>query len=714
MNAQEQRKIVALDTEGKERFVVLSQFKSEEIQNLGRDDLLAAKTLSGRGEKWGFWKTPESLAPRLKSTQLNIDFVKRLRDFLRVEKCSESSFDVLMDEGVMVLTRIALLMQLVSTGGQSGDSKSRRLKASTISEYMYTCWPKITAKALMRKADNSTAEGLLKCLTEEDFLELSENKKTRIEIERLYTLVARGVWTDAPPLPDIRQTTKPSSKPLLRPNQLEIEPHLPLPDEWLAEIGPRVLWVIEDMGPNLLRLLEALTEDLKVIDWSFSKGTTRKQILNCIKGHLESHPWLDRFGKPLVPKFRLTTAYGKKGASPFEWPPRNMEHVWTLSQLLQAAHLFITLLSSAGRVGEVSTLTRKCIEVGRDGKNYLGGFTYKLSGNLFGDARTWPAPAVLLQSLGQQVRLAAAFDWLPGKISDGLPEAPRFSGDLWVSIGVGGMAGEEATVNLNNALIRLAERLDMDPTPGGKNVHAHRFRKTIGRLAGVALFNSPLVLKRLFGHKSIEMTLHYILCDIDVRDEAEKVLRELRIMHCADALEEVHQALCDGRPIPGHGGPGAARLVTAVRTQEEQLNQSGRVWSEGSAFDLACLLTMKGQGWRLIKENIVCSKAPGEDGLCQKKRSKGQPNTANCQPHCDNRIVFARKRRDVELNIEQYLDIARQANADGQLLVLASVMENLQEEWASFPDIEHKYSTDPEVQAFLALCEEPECDEEII
>ena len=131
------------------------------------------------------------------------------------------------------------------------------------------------------------------------------------------------------------------------------------------------------------------------------------------------------------------------------------------------------------------------------------------------------------------------------------------------------------------------------------------------------------------------------------------------------------------------------------------------MWQEGSAYDLACLLTMQGQGWRLIRENIVCSKAPGEHGLCQKKRSRGEPDTANCQPHCDNRIVLARKRRDVELSIEQYLDVARQARDDGQLLVLSSVMYNVEDEWANFADLEQQYGADPEVQALLSLCEEP-------
>lgn len=111
------------------------------------------------------------------------------------------------------------------------------------------------------------------------------------------------------------------------------------------------------------------------------------------------------------------------------------------------------------------------------------------------------------------------------------------------------------------------------------------------------------------------------------------VLRELRIMHCAEALEEIHQAMRDGTALPGSRRLRAARPITAVRNEDAKLNQSGRVWFEGSPLRPALLLTMQGQGWRLIQDNIICSKVPGEDGLCQKKRSKGEPNTANCQPH---------------------------------------------------------------------------------
>ena len=250
----------------------------------------------------------------------------------------------------------------------------------------------------------------------------------------------------------------------------------------------------------------------------------------------------------------------------------------------------------------------------------------------------------------------------------------------------------------------LAERIGMDPKPGGINLHPHRCRKTIGRLAGVALFNSPLVLKRLFGHKSIEMTLHYILCDRDIRTEAEIVLRELRILHCAEALEEVREALAAGVPLPGNNGVAASRMVDAVKEHEARLAKSGRVWSDGSAYDLAYMLTSSGQGWRFIQKNIVCAKVPGEGGLCRKNR--GEPDTANCKPQCDHRIVLALERRNVGEVVESYIDVASQARDEEQHMVFYESMSRLIEEIDAFPDIKSQYLEDPRIQSLLTSYKE--------
>lgn len=711
MNALPSIPDIAVDPEEGGRLAVLQRFTVEDIQHLGQAELLFAQSLAGHGDAWGRWQTPKSISPGLMPNCFrDIDLARRLRDYLAKEPTTPASLDALVDEGVLLLTRLALLIRLIGTRNR-GYGRTQRLKPSSIAQHLYGSWPRIIARAIRRKTDDPDADGLLRCLIDTDVLEFNAIKQIRIQVSRLDTLVSRGVWTDAPPQPNITQTTDPSGKRRPKTPEEKPTPYPPIPDDYMAAIGPRVLWIVQEMGPHLLRLLETLPGFLQGVDWSLSSASISARVRRFVLEHKAQHPWQDDVGRPLVPTFPLTaaSARGTQDINTMECPPRTWEHITNLSVTLQAAHLFITLLACAGRLGEVAMLGRSCVTVGRDGKDYLRGYTYKLSGNLFGDARQWPAPEILRHCLGQQVRLAVAWDWLPRSLDeDEPPQAPHFGDALWVSLGVAGSVGREnGRVNINQALMNLANRVDMNPKPGGKNLHAHRFRKTIGRLAGVALFNSPLALKRLFGHKSIEMTLHYILSDPGIREEAEKVLRELRIMHCAEALEEIHQALQSGQPLPGNGGPGAARLVTTVANEEEHLKQSGRVWGEGSAYDLAYLLTAQGRGWRLIKEHIVCSKAPGEDGLCQRKRAKGEPNTANCQPECHNRIVLVRQRRDTELVIAQYLDIARKAREDGQLLVLSGVMENLRGEFENFADLKEQYLADPEVQSLFALCDEP-------
>ena len=684
------------------RLACLHRFEPADVQNFGRDDLLDAKTLLEHGQKWGYWQTAARLAPGLIKLR-NIDLAARLRNYLTKEGITDAP-DALIEEGVCTLTRLGVLLRLVPSGTSALKAR-RALKPASICQILYHRITGIAARAMCRKLENGDeASGLFYYLTDADQQEFNAYKRHRIELERLRTLATRGQWHDIPPPPETTQTTDPSYAPHVPPPQTKPVPHPPLPDAWLEEIGPRVLWVVQELGPHLLYLLEALRESMGKLDWSLSKSAIDFQLRSLIYAHFAKSPWLDRTGRPLTPVFAFTSARGKHGADTLEWPPRTYEHIIKLSVALQASHLFISLLASAGRIGEVAMLSRHCVAIKRDGEGYLCRHTYKLSDYFLGDEQQTPAPPILHACMGQQARLAAAFDRLPRSITAGqMPKTARFGDALWVSIRTE-HTGEASTVNFCSALKNLAKRLGVDPKPGGKWVHPHRFRKSIGRLAGVSLFNSPLVLKRLFGHKSIEMTLHYILCNPGIREEAETVLRELRIMHCAEALEQIHRAIANNLPLPANGGAGAARLLAAVENQEAHLREQGRVWTDGSAYELACLLTGQGKGWRLVNANIVCSK----DWVCSKphRHKELELDKPKCDPGCENRVVLARRRRDIDESIEQYLDIARCARADGQLLVMAHSMENLREVLGYYADLREKYLAMPDVQAMFALCDD--------
>lgn len=552
------------------------------------------------------------------------------------------------------------------------------------------------------------SDTLLGCLTAEDLHNFRKKNCTKHEIERLHTLVARELWSDAPPLHGISATTNPKGLKLEQAVIRSGDGHKPFQEEWLAEIGPRILWLIRDLGPNFIVLLEAVASFLSTMDWTKKKSMRKLRVQKFVGSYLRDHPWFDRNGKSLTPPFELRTNAGRRGNAPTEWPPRTWGSIQHLSSTLQTAHLFMALLITAGRIGEVRQLKLDCVVKGSDGEHYIDGLTYKLSDKELGDRKRWPAPPIFVQTLEQQVQLAEVWGKLPPKgIEHGLPDISTQIDTLWLSLGEGAQADAQLPLGSPDAaLIALARRVDVDARPDGDNPHPHRFRKTAGKLAGSALFNSPLVLKRLFGHKDIEMTLHYILCDEDVRTDAEIILRELRVLNCAETLEEIREAMATGAPLPAHGGLSASKLEEAVKQHDERLRASGRVWADGSAYDLAWLFTKQGQGWRLIQKNIICTKIPGENGLCRKKRNRGEPDVSNCKTECCNRLVLARERRDVEEIVDYYLDIARQANEDDQVMVLGHSMQCLQEELAAFPDLMAHYLSDPEVQDLLAHCEE--------
>lgn len=699
------------DSEADSRLAVLSRFELDAIQHLDGNDLAAAQQLCGHGSQFGSLQTD---SPGLVKYARNIDIAKRIRNYLlKLDPQwpeAEEHHDGLIAEGVVALTRLALLARLAATNSR----KNGRLKPSNVAKHVYRHWPDLVALAIWRKATVTLPEpGLFRYLAEADIDERNTRRLFRDELRRIDALTGQGLWWDAPVKPRVSKVTDPSTKSGQRTPEPASTPFQPLPDVWLAEIGPRVLWVVNDLAPNLLTVLERLRVALANVDWSRGRTCIQQKVAALIQAELQREPWRDRWGRPLVPSFPLvTSAMGGHRSDKFEWPIRTWEQVCMLSTTVQAAHGFIALLGTAGRISEDATLTRNCVEQRPDGRHQVHGRTYKLTRALMGIKRTWPAPDVLVDALGQQARLANAWDWLPiSKKAGEMPSAPQFGDQLWVSIGQNGRTGPEADFSWGNALVTLAKRLGVDLRPGGRRVHPHRFRKTIGRLAGVALWNSPLVLRQLFGHKDIEMTLHYILSDPGIREEAEKVLRELRVMHCADALQQVRDAVKAGIPNP-FGGAGGARLQRAVIEHEVREATSGREWSATTSYNLAVEYTMNGLGWRL-GIGFICTKLPHEAGECRKGSSRrgerGEPLISNCKPTCVNRcelpsqIALARQQRDVEEICDGYLTIASQACNDGQLLVAAHCLQQLTDTLADWPELKARYDANPQVLHLNAL-----------
>jgi hypothetical protein len=192
MNAPDHLPTSSLDPAEQGRIATLDRFKLEEFQHMTKEDLLLAQSTAGHGAEWGIWKTPKSISPgKISPTFRDIDLAQRLHSFLAKESEPGASQETLVGDGVLLLTRIALLLRLAPTGGQR-KTKNRRLKPSTLAQHLFSYVPQILARAIRRKAKRPDAQRLFSCLTEEDLQELRQIKKLRIELERLGILAARG------------------------------------------------------------------------------------------------------------------------------------------------------------------------------------------------------------------------------------------------------------------------------------------------------------------------------------------------------------------------------------------------------------------------------------------------------------------------------------------------------------------------------------------
>jgi integrase len=683
-------------------------FPVENLQHLDPESALRCQTILWHGETFGIWETPESMIPHLATSFRRIDLRRRITAYLSEETPTSSALDVLLDEGVLWLTRLALLMRM-GPAGVGIRAKFKPLDASSIAGFLTQSLPKLVARGVTRRLEiaGKSGTGFASALTAEDLREWWADRYIRPELMRLKQLQGLQLWSDAPEAREFKGKTTAvrGARPQHTPERKPI-PFPAIPDDYLAAMGPRVLWLVKDLCPNLIHLLETLPAMMG--PGNISNSTINRRISQ----YFEANVWYDRNGQVIEkPPFDLQHGRGKgknmlKDPSqhdPFEWPPRHWDSVQTLAVTLQSAHLWIALLVMAARIGEVASLGRDCIEFARDGQPYANGKTYKPSRALAGREREWPIPDILADVFAQQVKLVEASERLARIMRDsgGMGDIVGHSTHLWSSLGRGSNDATEKLRTYGSNLQTLARRIGLTPKPGGKNLHPHRFRKTLARLAGLAIDGSQKVLMLLLGHDDVTTTLGYMQSDRVFAKEVDDITRELRIMRGQALIEDMRAALRDPNSLPygGHGGGGAPVLANSVRAYEDELHRTGEVWGVNTARELSVLLTNNGESARLISAHVVCTKTAGEVGLCSKK--KGAIVAGNCQKECSNHIEDKTGRRDTERVIPILVQHAQENIANNDWLPLARDKKQLDQELKRYDDIGAKWRSKPEVQAIL-------------
>lgn len=712
--------------------LVTGDVATENIQFATREVLIAMQSSLLHGSEWGIWETPKRWAPMFKQSLLRVDLKARILALLPAEASAyrdlepnPSSIDWVRLEralaiAVLQTTRYLVLCRVGPVGLRHAANESS--DPSTLAQRAHQFLPMLAAlcvsKWLERHTRASEAEAFFSLLSIEDLAHLSSRNRDalKVEMHRMAMLSEKALWFDAPKQSRIEVTTNPTGDKSPPTPDVERDPHQPFPDDWTGEMGHKCAWLIENLASSVIDVLGRLEE---LWNRAASTGAKPPTLTRWCQEYLSTYEWRDAAGQKLatLPFSLGLSRRGAKddGGDALAWPPVNAAQIFGLAKTVQTAHLFIVGLSMGSRRSETLTLERNCVRRGRDGELYASGRTFKLVQWHDGEERDWVLPDLAAQAIEQQSRLVAAGERLSSSSQPRLSESMPTGTHLWGAFGGGSHDRTQrlGPDQMNRDLVTLAEALGMETRPGGQLVRSHRFRKTLARLAALAIVESPKVLLDVFGHKSLEMTLYYILEDKDLRAEIDTVARELRVMRATTvvsdmvAAEEARQVLTaldepdtDGAILGGYGGRAAFTIHNAVKVERERVHRTGEAWGADDTHELAVMLTAQGSNWQTVRKGVLCTKNIGQVGPCNRK--KGHPEPSRCNATCDFRLEENWHLDDVDASIayaiEQYLDAGRKEFDLAQEMWRAQVLNHL----PRFPSLKAKWTVHPTVKAMLA------------
>lgn len=705
----------------------------EEVQRLTAKHAVAAQAILRNGSALGIWETPREWAPMIVQTLYRVDLRQRVKDFLPTvvqepanatpaSLSDEARLERLLDRAVLRMTQYLVLCRIGPVGMKRSTSES--LDPSTIALHAYNYLPRMAASAIVRLLQEDrpgNEESFFSAFEPEDLAALkgSARQLVGVEVTRMHMLSVRGLWADAPPHASATKTTPVAGKAIPPRQVRKSDPHKPLPDDYISEMGRKASWLIEHLGPNIVSVLGQFRP---LWERGIRQAAADSTITRWCGELLAKFEWKDADGRdikelPFPLRLSLKGKAAEADDSFDQWPPSGPAQIFGLAHALQAAHLAVALLSSGPRASEILTLERNCVAYARDGEQYANGRTYKLVKRHDGAERDWTLPNFAVQAIEQQARLIAVVERLSpiGSFTKG--QAFQGGFHLWgvISAGSQDKAKPMGIHDLNLALRGFARMLDMSTKPGGQALRSHRFRKTLARLAALAIVEAPKVLMDVFGHKSIEMTLYYILEDKDLRAEIETIARELRVMRATTviaemvAAEETHEVIRAAADEPdsgsdivnlgGYGGMAAGRIQRAIQARRDELHRTGEAWGAKDMHELAELLTMRGTAWQLVRPGVICTKTVGQVGPCNKR--KGNPEPSRCQSGCDSRLEEAWHQEDVDASIAEAIDLYVESGAQGADLVQGFWRNQILGHLPRFPHLKDKWLTNDVVKSIL-------------
>ena len=263
------------------------------------------------------------------------------------------------------------------------------------------------------------------------------------------------------------------------------------------------------------------------------------------------------------------------------------------------------------RRSELISLKSDCLSEDKQG-SWLSYYVFKTSVASQGDLKRIPIPGVaakairILIVLGHESREFGGHDYLFSKFW-----RPHF--------------GKQASIAaLEHSCHRVAAAIGID-----QSLHAHRFRKS---LAMYIIHQDPRnidVIRKLFSHASLRMTLKYILSLPGVNEEVKRVIVEEN----SEILSVVLRAVLEERI----GGIGGRRIL---RTAEQSPILKAKLQNEGKESLSQYVASLLDEGVKLLHRTsmAICLKTVGLTSVtpCDPKNgmheAKLHPNIFACDP----------------------------------------------------------------------------------
>lgn len=291
-----------------------------------------------------------------------------------------------------------------------------------------------------------------------------------------------------------------------------------------------------------------------------------------------------------------------------------LNHTAVISAIvaLMDASIVLLLCLTGMRRSEVMGLKADCLSFRAEGY-WLTYTVFKTSISSQGEIKTIPLPKIaadaikVIFEIGRDARHYGRHNYLFVKIA-------RFS------------FGNVPQANVcERSCDRVARFLGIE-----YSVHPHRFRKSLALYIIHQDTRNLEIIKRLFSHRSLRMTLKYILSLPGVNDEVKATL----IDQNTEILVEVLQGVISGR-IGGIGGKRIAKTANSSSMLKAKLQDEGR---ESLSQYVASLLD---EGVKLLhRTNLaICLRTPGmtSHSPCNSKNdshaSNLHPNLFACDPY---------------------------------------------------------------------------------